>query len=217
MADRLEQLEEPSWYLQPADRVVDSMVQLFKAEPVFAKIFGDEIDGYKRMDYGARAFPALRVYTDTGRNEGVTWYANGDVKVDVILPASVRRNDLQKFSDLLTSTVFAQIRRQSFLDSMRKLVPGLNELGKVFSWDKGLAFQPAESEDLFPMTQIVVHYRVLMEEWDRFMEDDYRTVDDPFERTLADLLTMYMTIIAQDDDGNDTGAGGGSFTVKPGT
>lgn len=216
MGDRLDQIENPSWFLQPADGIVAGMVALLKMEPVFAKIFGEEIDGYKRMDYGARAFPAMRIYSDTGRNEGVTWYAQGDVKVDVILPASVRRDDLQVFADRVTSVLFAQIRRQPFLDSMRKLVPGLNELGKLFSWDKGLAFQPAESEDLFPMVQLVVHYRVLMEEWDRFLESDERTVDQPFERTLDDLLTFYMTLIAQDDAGNDTQAGG-SFNVKPGT
>jgi hypothetical protein len=199
MAERVELLDSPDWHLQPGDKIVATLVDAIKAEPVFSRIFGSSVYGYKRMDIGVREMPAMRIYNDTGRKEAETWYLNGDVKLEVILPASTRRQDLQRLSDLMTSALIAWFRAQPTFRTVAAKVPGLNQLGWFFSFDKSLAFQPGADSDPCPLTQITVNYRVLLNEWDAYLESDDRTSEEPFRRTLADLERIYVETIAKDD------------------
>ncbi len=201
MAERIENLEAPDWFLQPGDRLASSLVDTLKKQRVFRLIFGESIVSYKRMDFSARELPALRIYNDTGRTDSDTWYLNGDLKLDVIFPANLRRAQAQQFPDLVVSTILAMFRSDKLLASMRLLVPGLNELGKVFSYDKSLGFIERDKEDICPLSQVTANFRILLEEWDRFLESDDRTSADPFEQTLGDLETLYLQIQAQNDAG----------------
>lgn len=203
MASRVELLESPDWFLQPGDRLAQVVAEELQAEPVFRRIFGEAIFSYKRMDIGIREMPALRVYNDTGRKEGETWYLSGDLKIDVIFPADIRRHNTQRFADLVASTLIAMFRAQPFFNRVRARVPGLNQLGWFLSYDKSLGFKPGEDVDPCPVTQITVNFRVLLEEWDRYMESDDRTSQQPFEKTLGDLERMYIEIFAQDDAGTE--------------
>lgn len=198
MGDRVEILEQPTWFLQPGDRIVETLVDELKAEPVMRLIFGDNIEPYRRMDFGARQFPALRVYNETGEKTAETWYLNGDIKIDICLPPSLRRAQNQQFPDLLTSALLALFRAQPFFDRVRAQIPGLNQLGWNFRYDKGLAFVPAEGDPV-PLTQITINFRVLLNEWDAYLETDDRTPQQPFERTLEDLRIITIGILGKDD------------------
>lgn len=203
MADTLELIQGNPWLLQPGDKVVASFAAILAAEPVFAEVFGESIYPYKRMDIGARELPALRIYSDAGHKEGETWYAGSDLTIDCIFPLSTRRDDLQAFADTVTAALMAEFRRPSVLAAMREQVPGLNRIGWTLDYDKGLMFQPDDETDPVPMTQIVADWRVLLAEWDRYLEGDARTVDEPFQRTLAALKTINFSTFAQTEDQPD--------------
>ncbi len=201
MTERIELLDRPDWFLQPGDRIVQSVVEEIKAIPTMAKIFGDSIVPYKRNDFGAREFPALRVYSPRGSKTAETWYLNGDVIADVIFPASLRRDENQRFPDLLASALLALFRAQPFFERVRAKVPGLNQLGWTFGYDKDLGFVQRDSEDINPLTQITLNYRVNLNEWDEYLESDDRTPEQPFEKTLGDLEKIYVELQAKNDDG----------------
>ena len=62
-------------------------------------------------------------------------------------------------------------------------------------------------DTMVPLVVMSVNFRVDLREWDLYLESDNRTVDDPFERTLATLVTIACTIAPQNDDGTtDVGA-----------
>jgi len=212
MAERIELLDRPDWFLQPGDRITASIVEELLAEPVMAKIFGDRILPFKKMDFSARDFPALRVYSPTGNKVAETWYLNGDVRAEVIFPASLRHNENQKFPDLVTSALLALFRAQPFFERVRAKVPGLNQLGWSFSYDKDLGFIARDAEDINPLTQITLNYRVNLNEWDEYLESDDRTPERPFEKTLGDLEKMYIELQAKNDD--NTTADTVDITVK---
>ena len=71
-------------------------------------------------------------------------------------------------------------------------VPGLNELGKTVNVDKSLCFD--WNEDLAPLTEITLNFRIDLREWDAYVESDDRTKGTPFERTLGDLELIAATI-----------------------
>jgi len=201
MGERIEWLDNPDWFLQPADRLPATVAAMLQQEPVFKRIFGDSIVDYKRMDFSMRELPALRVYNDQGRTDSDTWYLTGDLKLDIIFPASLRRRETQKFPDLVTSALLAMFRSDAFLRNVKASVPGLNELGKAYSWDKSLGFIAADAAELQPLTQITANFRILLEEWDRYLTSDDRTRDDPFRKTLGDLETLYLHFRAVNDAG----------------
>ncbi len=203
MTERVELLERPDWFLQPGDRIAQSIVEELLATPVMVRIFGDRILPYNKQDFGARDFPALRVFSPTGAKSSETWYLNGDVKVDAIFPASLRHEEWEQFPSLVTSALLALFRAQPFFDRVRAKVPGLNQLGWSFSYDKNLGYIKAGTDDINPLTQITLNYRVLLSEWDEYMESDDRTPEQPFEKTLGDLERIFAELQAR-DDANDT-------------
>ena len=201
MTERVDILDTPTWFLQPGDRIVQSIVEELLAEPTFKLIFGDRIDPYMRMDYGARDFPALRIYSLTGVKEAETWYLAGDVTADIIFPASLRREEWQKLPDLVTAALLAMFRAQPFFERIRAKVPGLNQLGWRFGYDKTNAFRMSEADDMHSLTRLTINFRVNLNEWDEYLESDDRTPEQPFERTLGDLRTLYLSILGKDDSG----------------
>lgn len=183
----------------PAEFLVQEIVRQLLIVPQWATIFGDNIDAYRRMDYSMRALPALRIYNNTATKESESWFVNGDIKADIIFPASVRRDELQQLQDTVSSALMQQFRRPEFFDTMSLTVPGLNELGKIFSWDKSLGFEWEDAQ--VPLTQITINFRLDLRIWDQYLEDTYRTKDTPFEASLRNLEEIVTTIEALRDDG----------------
>lgn len=183
----------------PTEYLCIGICALLKADPHWKQIFGDFVDPYERIDYAYRNLPALRVYNQTFTKEHESHYINGDLQLDAILPPSIRRPEHQTFQDRLAAALLQQFRRPGFFAAMRERVPGLNELGKVFSVDKTLGLQL--KDDAAPMTQITLNFRVDLKEWDAYLEREGRTKDQPFEKTLEKLRTIAGEIRGVNDSG----------------
>lgn len=190
---------ETSLYLTgPAEFLCKEICAQLVAIDVWSKLFGEYIDPYKRMDYPIRGTPALRVYNNTFVKEYESWFIEGDVTADLIFPASLRRKELQQIPDSISAALLQQFRRTGFFTSICAKVPGLNELGKRFDVDKSLAFE--WGEELLPLTQVTLNFKIDLRQWDLYLETDNRTKDDPFCRTLGDLNRIITTIQALRDD-----------------
>jgi hypothetical protein len=192
------QVRETPFFNGPAEFLVQQTVLQLKAVPQWAAIFGEFIDGYKRMDYSIRSLPALRIYNNIADKQFESWFVEGDLIADMILPASVRRNELQQIQDTLSSALLQQFRSTTFFATMGNLVPGLNELGKRFRTDKSLGFQWDEA--MVPLTQITINFRLDLRIWDEYLEETLRTKDSPFDPVLKNLDRIVTTIQAMRDD-----------------
>ena len=190
--------------------------RLLSEVPQFKRIFGDFIDPYKRMDYAIRNLPALRMYSDGYVKEYESWFINGEMVCDVIWPASLRRKDLQQLQDTMSSALLQQFRRITFFNEVENAeqdedrrdrlkgykrigVPGLNELGKRYTVNKSLGFELSENQ-IVPLTQITVNFRVDLRIWDDYLRENLRTKDDPFEQTLGELEQIIADVDGLLDD-----------------
>jgi hypothetical protein len=204
MAERIENLEfqnasgEPAkmaaaertnlFFDGPAEFLVIRVVQALKADATWKKLFGEFIEPYQRMDFPLRSPPVMRIYNEAYTKDAESWFVNGDLKVDMIWPATIRRSELQQIPDTAAAALLQQFRRTTFFQQMCDAVPGLNELGKRFTVDKTLGFEWQDAETpVLPLTQITVNFRIDLREWDRYLEETNRTKDSPFEAVLGDL------------------------------
>lgn len=176
----------------PAEFLCKTVVEGLLQVPQFVEIFADNIDPYKRMDYSIRELPAMRVYTNGDSKDYESWFIEGNFQIDIIFPASVRRNELQQVQDTLSAAVVQQFRRPTFFDLIEEKVPGLNELGKRVTSDKSLGFDMEEA--IVPLTQLTLNFRLDLREWDKHLEDTLRTKDSPFEQVLGDLKRITTLI-----------------------
>ena len=198
MTERVDALQSPTLFLSgPAEFLAEKVAQALAAVPQFVQVFGPRIDAYRRMDYSQRELPALRVYNNTYNKEFESWFITGELVLDVIFPASLRRELQQRFQDTVTSALCQQFRRPTFFQTLCEQVPGLNELGKEFSADKSLGF--TWGQDQVPLTQIRANFRLDLRQWDDFLVQDERTKQDPFEKTLADLEVVHTLIEGEND------------------
>lgn len=186
------------FYNGPGEFLVKSIANVLSIDPVWKNIFGEFIDPYLRMDYQIRNLPALRIYNEVGQKESESWFVEGDIKVDILFPAILRRTETQQIQDTLTSALMQQFRRPEFFKSLCEKVPGLNELGKRFSFDKSLGFQFEENE--VPLTQIVLNFRLDLRVWDDYLEQTDRTKDSPYEKVLGDLKRIRSEIEGLNED-----------------
>lgn len=198
MTERIDLLVPNPFLDGPADYLVKTIAEKLKAVAQFKTLFGDFIDPYKRMDYPLRALPALRIYNNGFTKTAESWFIDGDVVLDVIFPANIRRDQLQALQDVVSSALLQQFRRTPFFDQVTNAVPGLNELGKVFEVDKALGFEWGEA--IVPLTQITVNFRLDLRQWDLYLESDERTKEAPFERTLKTLERLVGSIDGLRDD-----------------
>jgi hypothetical protein len=211
---KLDRFDTDPFYDGPAQYIAKTVARTIAKVPQFAEIFGEYIDSFMRTDYPERALPALRIYEKGYRKEFESWFINGELFLDVIWPHAIRRVENQELPDTVASALLQQFRRITFFNDVegepsdsdqRKLgynllgVPGLNELGKSFSVDKSLGFQLSENE-VAPLTQIRVNFRVDLRVWDEYLEDQLRTKDDPFEQTLGELTKIAGVVLAFQDD-----------------
>lgn len=189
MAKRIDQLTldgAPQLYIDnPAEFLVIRIVERLREVPQFSAVFGDNLDGYERMDYSMRSLPALRVYNLNYSKDAESWFVTGEIIMDVIFPADLRRRELQQYADTISGALIQQFRRTQFFTALCSDVPGLNELGKTVRVDKSGQFN---YEDQYaPVTQLVLNFRLDLRVWDEYLVETLRTVDDPFEVTLGNL------------------------------
>ena len=217
-----EPLESNLFLTAPAEFLVKTFVAELKADPAWARLFGDQIEEYDRMDISMRTLPAMRVYFERWRKDYESWYETGDLKIDIIWPASIRRGNLQRLPSTIAGAMMQQLRRTNFFVSLCAKNPGLNELGKNVKADMTLGFQ--WQDELVPMTRITANFRINLADWDDYLESDYRTKDQPFLRTLADLkrlrglidgVTGAAASPVEIEIGYDIGFGTGDVPVPP--
>jgi hypothetical protein len=197
MAERIDYLNSDPFLNGPAILVAKIAAAIADVTQ-FEGLFGSAIDAYKRTDYQVRAFPALRIYNEGYRKEFDSWFIDGDINIDVILPAALRRNLIQSIQDTVSSALLQQFRRPTFFADLCTEIPGLNELGKTFSVTKNMEFE--FDGDYCPAMQITVNFRIDLRQWDNYLESEYLTKDEPFAETLADLELIVAEIKALEDD-----------------
>lgn len=190
----VEPVESNLFLTQPGEFLVSVFVAELKKDPAWAALFGEYIEDYERMDFSIRSLPAMRIYCERYRKDFETWYESGDIIIDVIWPASIRRGELNRLPQTIAGAMIQQLRRPTFFAAICDQVPGLNELGKTVNADFDLGFK--WQDDIIPLTRITANFRVLLNEWDEYLESDYRTRDQPFRRTLGDLRSIVTTINA---------------------
>ena len=182
----------------PSDFLPRLIANELKSIPEWANLFKGGIDNYKKTDYSMRALPALRIYIDDYRKAFDSWFIDGDVTLDVILPASLRRYEAEDVPSQIANALLQQFRRPGFFDILREVIPGLNELGKEFNVDKSLGFEI--KTNIVPLTQIKANFRIDLREWDQYLEDTFRTKDEPFKKVLGNLESIAYTIQGLEDD-----------------
>ncbi len=190
--------ETNPFYNGPGEFLCAAVAKALSEEPHWKCVFGDSIDAYKRMDYSIRELPAMRIYINGDTREFQSWFITGDIKMDMILPASVRRNELQQVQDTLTAAMNQQFRRGDFFDAVEKSVPGLNELGKRVTTDKSLGFE--FDADIVPLTQLTLNFRLDLREWDKYLESTSRELNSPFEPSFGDLKSISTVIQAMKEE-----------------
>jgi hypothetical protein len=200
MAERIEQLSSAPFISGPAEFLSQTVVEQLKADSRWKAFFGDAMDGYKRMDYQIRNFPALRVFCEGFRKDYESWFVEGDLKIQAIFPPSIRRVETQRIPETVASALLQQFRRATFFEAVGAVVKGLNELGKRFEVDNALGFMAADDSEPAPLSQITVNFRIDLREWDLYLESDGRTKEQPFERTLGDLKRIKGVIEGLNDD-----------------
>lgn len=214
MTGKIDRLATNPFLDGPGEYLVKTIAQKIVLVPQFSTVFGDFIDSYMRMDYGIRNLPALRIYNKTFTKEFESWFINGEILMDCIWPANIRREETQQLPDMISAALLQQFRRITFMGDVETAtqdedaalegyktigVPGLNELGKRFSVDKSLGFETSDNH-VVPLTQITLNFRIDLRQWDEYLEENDRTVDDPFDITLGDLQQVVTNIQGLRDD-----------------
>ena len=176
----------------PTEFLCKQFATILLTEPSFKDLFGENIVPYKRMDWGIRNLPAIRVYNDKLTKQFESWFIEGDLTVDAIFPASLRRDETQQVQDTLSSALMQVLRSVWFFNQVAQKVPGLNELGKTYTVDKTLGF--LWEENIVPLTQITVNFRIDLREWDLYLEETNRTKETPFVESIATLKRIKSVI-----------------------
>lgn len=197
-----EPLESNLFLTQPAEFLVSEVAEFFRGTERWSKFFGESIDDYCRYDYSTRQLPAMRIYIDRWTKQFESWFVEGEMKIDVALTPSLRREELQQYSQTLAGAIMQQMRSPSFFQLIDSAVPGLNELGKTLSSDLTMAFE--YQDGVVPLVQVTANFKIDLREWDLYSESDNRTKNEPFARPLGDLRKIATTIEAlRSEDADD--------------
>jgi hypothetical protein len=186
------------FYNGPAEFLVREIAKKLIEVEEFALVFGDSIYPYMRQDFSIRELPGMRIYNDRATKDFESWFLEGEIKCDVILPADIRRDETQQLQDTIAAALLQQFRRPKFFVEMGEVVPGLNELGKRFEYDKSLGFE--WNDTVVPLTQITLNFKIDLRAWDSYLEQTNRTKDSPFKETLGDLRRLVGVIQGLRDD-----------------
>ena len=197
----------------PGQFLVRKLIQQMGQVPGFVNLFGAPVFGsaengfrleqagkwadYGRQDWSIRQLPAIAIYEAEAEDKmGRNSYVNGTIQIQVCWPASFRRSDLSRIPAAFKGALmnfFESKLATSMLDEIYfhvrpEKVPGLNELGKVMNWSPNT--EGLVENDFVPVTMVSVKYRLDLRSWYRYLEFDNRTIDQPFDRTLADLTQI---------------------------
>lgn len=200
-------ISQPTPFLDgPAEFLCKAVAEQMLAVPQWKALFGQFIDGYKRMDYGYTSLPALRFYNHVSSMSSQNGWLSGDVLADAIFPASLRRDQLQQCQDTVAGALFQQFRRGEFFHAVRARVPALNEFGRVLSADKSLGYQwQQDGDEVVPLTQFTINFKLDLRIWDDYLTEQCRTTEDPFEKTLKNL--EHIAVIIRGVTGEDGSPG----------
>lgn len=202
MADKIDHLVPDLFKDGPAEYLTKHVADAIRSEPHFKAVFGESVVDYDKEDFSMRELPALRVYNFDYTKETESHYIIGDIHMDVIFPASIRREQTEEYQSRIANALLQQFRRPNFFEDMKLKVPGLNELGKVFRVQKNLGFQNTGMSDECPATHIVLNFRLDQKVWDAYLESQGRTKDEPFDKTLENLREIAAEIAALREDGS---------------
>lgn len=191
------------FYDGPGEFLCRETAKQLLIDTVWADFFGPEIYGYKKMDFQIRALPGMRIYCDRVRKEAESSWITGELKADIILPPEIRRDLNQQVQDTVSHALLQQFRRPDFFELMKSIVPGLNELGRTFDIDKSLGFDFGDDEDVAPLTQISINFRLDLRQWDQYLEDTLRTKESPYAEVLKEFKRMVTTVSGQGDTGDE--------------
>lgn len=179
-------LQSELFFNGPAEFLCAQVCACLIKVPQWKKFFGEFVNPYMRMDYGMRNLPALRIYNRNYNKTSESWFIEGDLIADVIYPPEIRRTELQQIPDTVSTALLQQFRSVEFFQEICALIPALNELGKTFGVDKSLGFDYG-GNDVAPLTQIRINFKIDLREWDLYLEETNRTKDSPFDPVLANL------------------------------
>jgi hypothetical protein len=193
-------LEGPSQFLVP--RMLAQLSKVSQLTGLFGPYKGigsseQRWADYQKFDWSIRQLPAIQLFeSDTETKEAENGFMNGSVRLMVLWPASFRRSDLSRIPKAFHSAMinfFGSDLAFQLLDSKANtdrtvVVPGLNEIGKEISEAKNV--EGVVESELVPVTMIDIRFRIDLRQFYRFLEDDYRTKDMPFEKTLSDLTKV---------------------------
>jgi hypothetical protein len=198
----------------PTEALIKATAASIASVPQFKKIFGDSIDTYERTDYSLRQLPALRVYNHDYEKIHESHYIIGEVMMDIVWPASLRREEQQRFQDILSAALLQQLRRPQYFADLVEKVPGLNEHGKHFKVNKALGM--SWEDGYVPITEITANFRIDLKVWDTYLESTGRTKEDPFTVTLKDLELMLVDLVPVRDDRTPDEPARVRFDIEPG-
>lgn len=199
----------------PGEFIVAQTLLQMSSVPPFLKLFGPytpkvDADGnkvgakdsqrwsdYSKYDWTMRQLPAISIYEGEVENKvSKNAWLNGSIMFQIFWPASQRRSDWSRVQTAFKGAMqnfFESHWITDMLDELFKIqrpmkVPGLNEYGKELVWTPNV--EGIIENEAVPVTLITARYRIDLRAWYRAMEFDDRTVESPFERTLADLTEV---------------------------
>lgn len=197
----------------PGQFLVRSLIQQMAQVPGFVQLFGvpkfssaatgfrleqaGKWADYARHDWSIRQLPAIAIYEAEAEDKiSRNAYINGTLQIQVCWPASFRRSDLSRIPtafkgalvNFFESKLVTSMLDEIYWHQRPEKIPGLNELGKVINWSPNT--EGLVESDFVPVTLVSVKYRLDLRSWYRYLEFDDRTIDQPFDRTLADLTQI---------------------------
>lgn len=189
----------------PGQFIVKKTLQQMARVKQFQEVFGKYVEGsqqqrwadYQKFDWSIRQLPAINIFEEQSEDKtSSNAWLNGSVQIQVFWPGSFRRSDLTRIPVAFKGALhnfFESVLVTDMLDELYSVerdakVPGLNEYGKVMIWSPNV--EGIVESELVPVTIVNVKYRVDLRSWYRFLEFDNRTKENPFERTLEDLVTI---------------------------
>lgn len=188
-----------------AQHVIDAMSSVLP----FSELFGPSKDkdgkyslrwaDYARADWSIRELPAINIYEgSTEEKESSQAFVNGSLEIQVFWPPNLRRSDTARMQKILQAAVlnfFESDVAFNLLDpgvpeanTSPLRVPALNAIGRQMSWTPN--FDAVVAEQIVPATLVDVRYRLDLRSWYRYLEEDDRTKEKPFERTLEPLTEV---------------------------
>lgn len=185
----------------PSEVLIPKFMDALAREPRFVQLFGpwkgvaednQRWADYSRYDWSYRHLPAISIFEgDTDDKTSDNAWLNGTIKIQVFWPAAMRRSALarvpKKFWGAMLNFLSSKLAYE-LLDPMPGIneatkCPGLNEIGKIALDTKNV--EGIVENEFVPVTMIDVKFRIDLRKWTMWLEENNRTKNRPFDKTLA--------------------------------